>query len=126
MTITPFQALACPLDGSPLQRDGSAWRCASGHSFDIAKQGYTNLLRVQNKRSLDPGDSKLMVAARRHYLNAGFYQPIAAAVSQAVLVELKGSVPFKKPKNHENGTKGLNYIPSVPLMPLTINGDHEY
>ncbi|MBI5461628.1 MAG: methyltransferase domain-containing protein [Gammaproteobacteria bacterium] len=85
MNITPFQALACPLDGAPLQRNGSTWQCASGHSFDIAGQGYTNLLPVQHKRSRDPGDSKAMVAARRRFLNAGYYQPIAEALSQAVL-----------------------------------------
>ncbi|MBU2642993.1 MAG: methyltransferase domain-containing protein [Gammaproteobacteria bacterium] len=88
MSITPFQALACPLDGTPLHCTGSAWRCAAGHSFDIASQGYTNLLPVQNKRSRDPGDSKEMIAARRHFLTAGFYQPIAAAVSRAVLADL--------------------------------------
>ena len=88
MSITPFQALACPLDGIPLYCDGSAWRCAAGHSFDIASQGYTNLLPVQNKRSRDPGDSKEMIAARRRFLTAGFYQPIAAAVSRAVLADL--------------------------------------
>lgn len=87
MGITPFQALACPLDGTPLQCTGSAWRCASGHSFDIASQGYANLLPVQHKRSRDPGDSKPMVAARRRFLTAGFYQPIAAAVAQAVLAD---------------------------------------
>ncbi|OGU22455.1 MAG: rRNA (guanine-N1)-methyltransferase [Hydrogenophilales bacterium RIFOXYD1_FULL_62_11] len=88
MSITPFQALACPLDGTPLHCHGSAWRCASGHSFDIASQGYTHLLPVQNKRSRDPGDSKEMIAARRRFLTAGFYQPIAAAVSRAVLADL--------------------------------------
>jgi 23S rRNA (guanine745-N1)-methyltransferase len=88
MSITPFQALACPLDGTPLHCIGSAWRCASGHSFDIASQGYTNLLPVQHKRSRDPGDSKAMVAARRRFLTAGFYQPIAAAASRAVLNDL--------------------------------------
>jgi 23S rRNA (guanine745-N1)-methyltransferase len=88
MTITPFQALACPLDGAPLHCTGSAWTCASGHSFDIASQGYTNLLPVQHKRSRDPGDSREMVAARRRFLTAGFYHPIAAAVSQAVLADL--------------------------------------
>jgi 23S rRNA (guanine745-N1)-methyltransferase len=88
MSITPFQALACPLDGTPLHCHGSSWRCASGHSFDIASQGYTNLLPVQNKRSRDPGDSKEMIAARRRFLTAGFYQPIAAAVSKAVLADL--------------------------------------
>lgn len=44
MSIIPFQALACRLDGTPLQSDGSVWRCASGHRFDIAKQGYTSPL----------------------------------------------------------------------------------
>ena len=88
MSVTPFQALACPLDGTPLHCTGSVWRCASGHSFDIASQGYTHLLPVQNKRSRDPGDSKEMIAARRRFLTAGFYQPIAAAVSRAVLADL--------------------------------------
>lgn len=88
MNITPFQALACPLDGVPLHCTGSAWACASGHNFDIASQGYTNLLPVQNKRSRDPGDSKEMVAARRRFLTVGFYQPIAAAVSRAMLANL--------------------------------------
>ncbi|HJV93201.1 MAG TPA: methyltransferase domain-containing protein [Azonexus sp.] len=88
MNITSFQALACPLDGAPLQRNGPTWRCAAGHSFDIASQGYTHLLPVQQKRSRDPGDSKEMVAARRRFLNAGAYQPIAAAVSRAVLADL--------------------------------------
>lgn len=91
MRITPFQALACPLDGLPLQSNGCAWRCASGHSFDIASQGYTHLLPVQHKRSRDPGDSKAMIAARRRFLSAGFYQPIAAAVSQAVLDKVPGN-----------------------------------
>jgi len=88
MSITPFQSLACPLDGTPLQCSGSAWSCASGHCFDIASQGYTHLLPVQNKRSRDPGDSKEMIAARRRFLTAGFYQPIAVAVSQTVLANL--------------------------------------
>ncbi len=88
MSIGPFQALACPLDGTPLHCHGSAWTCASGHSFDVASQGYTHLLPVQHKRSRDPGDSKEMVAARRRFLTAGFYRPIAAAVGRAVLADL--------------------------------------
>jgi 23S rRNA (guanine745-N1)-methyltransferase len=88
INATPFQALACPLDATPLQRKGTAWCCAAGHNFDIASLGYTHLLPVQKKRSRDPGDSRAMVAARSRFLNAGFYQPIAAAVSQAVLKDL--------------------------------------
>ncbi|PAU73505.1 putative RNA methyltransferase [Vreelandella alkaliphila] len=85
MNSTPFQALACPLDGKPLHLAGSTWRCSAGHSFDVAKQGYVNLLPVQQKRSTDPGDSKLMVAARQRFLEAGYYQPIAQAVSKHLL-----------------------------------------
>ena len=98
MSITPFQALACPLDGKPLSWSDSVWRCSDGHSFDIAKQGYVNLLPVQQKRSHDPGDSKAMVAARQRFLNAGHYQPIADAVIRAVLnyaeVQTLSSEPF--------------------------------
>ncbi|MBN8284669.1 putative RNA methyltransferase [Zoogloea sp.] len=86
--IIPFPALACPLDGNALEPHGTSWRCAAGHSFDIASQGYVNLLPVQNKRSRDPGDSKEMIAARRRFLEAGVYQPIAQAVTEATLAGL--------------------------------------
>ncbi|MEP4394915.1 putative RNA methyltransferase, partial [Marinobacter sp.] len=69
MTMDAFNALACPLDGEPLSQADTCWRCPAGHSFDVARQGYLHLLPVQNKRSLDPGDSKDMVAARRRFLN---------------------------------------------------------
>lgn len=85
MPIRPFTSLSCPLDGAPLLRQGMSLRCAAGHSFDLASQGYVNLLPVQNKRSLDPGDSKEMVAARRRFLGAGHYTPIAATMSRLVL-----------------------------------------
>lgn len=86
--IIPFQTLACPLDGSALQRHGNIWKCAAGHCFDVAGQGYVNLLPVQNKRSRDPGDSKEMVAARRRFLDSGAYDPIAQAVSRHALLGL--------------------------------------
>ena len=95
MNITPFAALACPLDGKPLRRDGAAWRCAGGHSFDIASQGYTHLLPVQNKRSRDPGDSKEMVASRRRFLDTGHYQPIAEAARRAVLADMASSATIR-------------------------------
>ena len=85
MAVTPFRALACPLDGQPLANHGNHWRCASGHTFDVAREGYLHLLPVQHKRSRDPGDSKEMVAARRRFLATGAYRPIAAAIAEAVL-----------------------------------------
>jgi 23S rRNA (guanine745-N1)-methyltransferase len=88
LIIQPFEKLACPLDGDPLQREGNAWVCTHGHSFDIARQGYIHLLPVQNKRSLDPGDSKLMVAARQQFLSAGYYHRIADEVAATLLAGL--------------------------------------
>jgi 23S rRNA (guanine745-N1)-methyltransferase len=85
LKIVPFQRLACPLDQLPLRRDRSRWFCDGGHSFDIAGEGYVHLLPVQRKRSRDPGDSKAMVAARRRFLGAGFYQRISEAVNRALL-----------------------------------------
>lgn len=85
MNSIPFEDLACPLDGNPLQQVDKSWRCPHGHSFDIARQGYVHLLPVQNKRSKDPGDSKSMVAARQRFLDAGYYRPIADAVTAATL-----------------------------------------
>ena len=83
--IQPFDQLICPLDKQPLQLNERTWRCENGHSYDVAKQGYVNLLPVQNKRSKDPGDSKSMVQARREYLNKGYYQPLAQALADTVL-----------------------------------------
>ena len=87
MTISPFEAFACPLDGSALQITDRSWRCVNGHSFDIARQGYIHLLPVQNKRSKDPGDNKEMVAARQRFLSSGFYQPLADVMNRAVFHE---------------------------------------
>lgn len=49
----------------------------NNHSFDIAKQGYVNLLPANKKHSDNPGDSKEMVLARRELLEAGFYDAFA-------------------------------------------------
>lgn len=84
--VQPFTKLCCPLNcGSALVLDSKTWRCENGHSFDVAKQGYVNLLPVQNKRSKDPGDSKAMVQARAEFLASGFYQPLAEALTRIVL-----------------------------------------
>lgn len=90
--IRPFTQLCCPLDSAPLTLSDKTWRCEHGHSFDVAKQGYVNLLPVQNKRSKDPGDSKAMVQARSRFLAAGFYAPLAEALAATVLASPAGSM----------------------------------
>ena len=58
------------------------WACTNGHSYDVAKEGYVNLLLVQNKNSKQPGDNKKMVNGRRAFLEQGFYQPLADSISK--------------------------------------------
>ncbi len=70
----------CPLCRSPLAREEKTWRCANRHAFDIAREGYLNLLPVQQKNSRMPGDSDDMVRARRDFLAAGHYTPLRAAI----------------------------------------------
>jgi 23S rRNA (guanine745-N1)-methyltransferase len=84
MHVTAATNLACPLDGLPIEAHGDLRRCAAGHSFDVARAGYSNLLVVQHKASRDPGDSKDMVAARRRFLEGGHFAPIAERVFDTV------------------------------------------
>ncbi len=121
-TINPFLNLACPLDGDPLVRQDSAWRCGAGHSFDIARQGYTNLLPVQNKRSLDPGDSKLMVAARSRFLKAGWYQPVAEAISSAVVAGHAGETALSCLDAGCGEAYYLRQLAARSTLPLTLLG----
>lgn len=75
--------ILCPICGAPLAREPGAWRCLGRHSFDVARQGYVNLLPVTAKHSLHPGDTKEQVASRRRFLDGGHYAPIARAVCTA-------------------------------------------
>ncbi len=72
----------CPLDGEILNANEAVLKCANGHSFDISKEGYCNLLLVQQKASLNPGDNKEMVEARRRFLAAEFFEPIALKIEE--------------------------------------------
>ncbi len=72
--------LLCPVCGKALNKTERTWRCEAGHSFDEARQGYVNLLTVDRKHAKHPGDTKEQVAARKAFLDAGYYTPIADTV----------------------------------------------
>lgn len=78
--MTDSHLLRCPLCRSPLLTQERAAVCAQGHHFDRAKEGYFNLLPVQHKNSLNPGDDADMVRARQAFLEAGFYTPFREAI----------------------------------------------
>lgn len=77
--------LICPICGGSLCREDRCYRCENRHSFDIARQGHVNLLPVQQKKSLHPGDTREQVLSRRAFLEAGFYAPIADTLCQTAL-----------------------------------------
>ncbi|QLF92273.1 methyltransferase domain-containing protein [Pseudomonas sp. ABC1] len=74
--------LTCPICQGPLQPQENSVVCPSNHRFDRARQGYLNLLPVQHKNSRDPGDNLAMVEARRRFLEAGHYAPLASRLAQ--------------------------------------------
>jgi 23S rRNA (guanine745-N1)-methyltransferase len=71
--------LVCPVCAASFTLTGQSLRCATGHSFDVARQGYVNLMPGGTR----PGtaDTAEMVAARADFLGAGHYAPLAEAVA---------------------------------------------
>ncbi|MDR3784565.1 MAG: methyltransferase domain-containing protein, partial [Dysosmobacter sp.] len=82
----------CPVCGAPLDRGDRAYRCPAGHSYDIAREGYTYLLPPNQKHSADPGDDRDMAAARRDFLSKGYYDPLLNTLCCQIL-SLSGESP---------------------------------
>lgn len=108
---TILSLFLCPLCGSNLTLDKKTWRCDGSqnpkttvHSFDVARQGYVNLLPVQQKKSKSPGDSEDSIQARKRFLAVGFYAPL-----QQALVDIVADLVDKN--IHENKDKSsINWL----------------
>ena len=74
--------LICPVCGEKLNKADRSFVCPNRHSFDIARQGYVNLLVVNQKHSLNPGDTREQVLSRRAFLEAGYYRPILNTLTE--------------------------------------------
>lgn len=83
--------LKCPVCGQSLEKELKSYVCSANHVYDIAKQGYCNLLLANQKFSKEPGDSKAMVQSRKEFLNTGHYSMLANAISEVVLAHLPNS-----------------------------------
>jgi 23S rRNA (guanine745-N1)-methyltransferase len=68
--------LRCPVCAAGLSESEGALRCESGHSFDIARQGYVNLVP-------GAGDTVPMVEAREAFLGEGHYRRLSEALAEA-------------------------------------------
>ena len=68
----PDAPLICPVCGKRLVLEDRCRRCENGHSFDVAKEGYVNLLQ-SHKGGDAMGDNKEAARFRRDFLNKGYY-----------------------------------------------------
>ena len=97
--------LRCPVCAGALAKRAGAYVCPKNHSFDIAKSGYVNLLL--NSSQGHHGDDKLMVRARRDFLDKGYYDRfIAAAAASATQAAARGFIllPFCAPSKKRAST----------------------
>lgn len=79
--VPPY--LVCPVCRSTLAPLSVALRCERGHSFDVAREGYVNLLATPKRLSPTVGDSRAMLRARQSFLARGHYTRLADAVATA-------------------------------------------
>ena len=73
----------CPVCREPLQLEERTYRCSNGHSFDLAKEGYVNLLLSHQRKSKNPGDDKAMIQARRRFFDSGAFDPLAKLIQHS-------------------------------------------
>ena len=78
--------LLCPVRNCRLAlvREERRLLCERGHSFDVARSGYVNLLQPQDRRSRQPGDTLATVAARRRLHDRGVTGPLLHAIGDMV------------------------------------------
>jgi 23S rRNA (guanine745-N1)-methyltransferase len=86
--------LLCTVRGcrKPLEREAQRVFCPRGHSFDVARSGYINLLQPQDRRSRQPGDTAAAVAARRRLHDRGVSQPLLRAMVEMLGVSREDTV----------------------------------
>ena len=63
----------CPVCREALAGEEKLYRCANGHCFDKSKFGYVNLLQSQKSSAKRHGDDRVMIRARRDFLDKGYY-----------------------------------------------------
>jgi 23S rRNA (guanine745-N1)-methyltransferase len=76
--------LLCPVRDChmALVREERRLVCPRGHSFDVARSGYINLLQPQERRSKQPGDTAAAVAARRDLHDRGVTEPLLHGIAE--------------------------------------------
>ncbi|WP_113717930.1 methyltransferase domain-containing protein [Arthrobacter dokdonensis] len=109
MDNSVLDALICPVCGlefmDVLPRE-TALACIDGHSFDIARQGYVNLLTGHGTKFTH--DTSAMVAARDAFLDAGHYRELADALAGTVRNVLTGALEAPGRPAARHGTEAAH------------------
>jgi len=67
-----------------LVREDRRLLCAHGHSFDVARSGYINLLQPQERRSKLPGDTAAALVGRRRLHDLGVTEPLRHTIAEVI------------------------------------------
>jgi 23S rRNA (guanine745-N1)-methyltransferase len=82
--MSSFTIYKCPVCQKQLVKVDNSYRCNEKHTYDIAKEGYVNLLLANQMKSKEPGDSKAMMIARSNFLNKGYFEKLVDNISKTL------------------------------------------
>ncbi|MEO3153974.1 methyltransferase domain-containing protein [Ruminococcus bicirculans (ex Wegman et al. 2014)] len=105
----------CPICKKRLRKLDNVWHCQNGHSFDIARKAYVNLLTTKGRNPKNAGDNAEMVKARTDFLDRDYYLPLAkktAEVMGGLLENVKQ--PYIIDSGCGEGFYTVNYAKALP------------
>lgn len=110
-----LHVLRCPYCEAELASEEATLRCPAGHSFDIARQGYVNLVRGDG--ATHRGDDGPMIAAREAFLEAGHLTGLREALCAAAADAPagRGRAPEDKPAVVVDAGAGTGYYLAAVL-----------
>jgi 23S rRNA (guanine745-N1)-methyltransferase len=86
--------LRCPLCKSRFTAAAGAFVCRNGHSFDLAREGYVNLLSGGSRHPAAGGDSAPQLRHRAQFLGAGHLGALTSTIVRQVERSKRGAQHF--------------------------------
>ncbi len=108
------QELICPVCREALRLENRVYSCNNNHSFDVAKDGYVNLLLTHQRKSKNPGDDKAMIQARRRFFDSGAFDPLAKHLKRVLKPRITDS----------NGSQQQNPAPHPSILDCGCGEGH--
>ncbi len=76
--------LICPICSERIVKQDKSYICKNNHCFDIAKEGYVNLLTGKHKDGSLIGDNKDMALSRKQFLEKGYFDSLLNAITEYI------------------------------------------